>query len=90
MKPIRFYVVRGSKQIEQIGCDAMGTLYVKFVGCALYRYLDVPPATVAELMFAESVGSTFHTLIKGGGFAFQKLEPDHDAFKFLIGEKVTA
>lgn len=90
MKPIRFYLVRGSKQVEQIGYDhETTTLYVKFPGCSLYSYASVPPFTVAAVMFAESVGSAFNAQIKGGEFAYQKLQPDHEAFKFLVGEKVT-
>ena len=38
-----------------------------------YAYADVPADVVLDVLFADSIGSTFDKLIKKGGFAFQEI-----------------
>lgn len=45
-------------------------LQVTFVSGGTYSYAQVPPETVAKVMFDKSFGSAFDRLIKKGGFAF--------------------
>ncbi len=50
-------------------------LKIKF-GEAVYEYTHVPSHIVLDFLFAESIGSTFNTLVKKGGFGFRRLSED--------------
>lgn len=56
-----------SSSIAAVGYDpTTRRLYLRFVGSGnAYLYRDVPPATFAELMRAESKGGFVNTMIKG-------------------------
>lgn len=89
---IRFYKIQES-HIEQIGYDkAQSALYVKFPGgCSLYRYEEVPPAIVTEILFANGqVGSLLDQLIKKGPYKWAKLSPDDPVFGMLLPSQVAA
>ena len=47
-------------------------LVVQF-GESWYEYDHVPGDVVLDVMFADSIGSTFDRLIKKGGFSFRKI-----------------
>ena len=47
-------------------------LVVQF-GESWYEYDAVPGDVVLDVMFADSIGSTFDRLIKKGGFPFRKI-----------------
>ncbi len=51
---------------------ANGRLKVKF-GEAVYEYLNIPDNVVLDVLFADSIGSTFDRLVKKGGFGFRRL-----------------
>jgi hypothetical protein len=87
MPNIRFYRIRNSSQIEQIGYvpgKTAGLLYVKFVGVSLYVYQDVEPEVVTALLFADSAGKAFDSEVKRGGYQYEKLGPDHAAWASLL------
>lgn len=52
-----------SSVLASVGFEA-GTLEVEFVGGSVYRYLDVPAAEHAALMWAESHGTYFNEHIR--------------------------
>lgn len=52
-----------SKVLASVGYRA-GTLEVEFVNGTVYRYLDVPAAEHAALMWAESHGTYFNEHIR--------------------------
>jgi hypothetical protein len=88
---LRFYRVRGSQQIERVAYDpASHTLFVKFVGSSLYLYRGVPAESVAGFLFADSVGATFNELIKKGGYEYEKLAQDHEAWQILVAAEAGA
>lgn len=39
-----------------------------------YRYTDVPPVVVTNVLFAPSQGKAFIELVKKGGFSYTKVE----------------
>ena len=87
---LRFYQIRGSSQIEQVGYDTEAQqLFVKFTGVSLYRYDGVPALVVTRFMFSDSLGKFLNENIKGV-YEFEKLGPQHEAFTCLLGDKVTA
>ena len=47
-------------------------LVIQF-GESVYEYTDEPGDVVLDVMFADSIGSTFDRLVKKGGFAFRKI-----------------
>ena len=49
------------------------TLLVKFRGGGIYRYEGVPLNVFESLRSATSVGRAFKLLIKGGGYAYQRM-----------------
>jgi hypothetical protein len=62
-----------SSQIISIGHDPeTNTLAVEFKHGGVYHYHGVNAAQHAALMSAPSIGSHFHTHIKGGGFKYSK------------------
>lgn len=70
-----------SSTIFSIGYDRPSlTLQITFKGkeekpVSTYQYANVPPETVADVIFSDSVGSTFGKRIKGNeAFPFTKLE----------------
>lgn len=69
-----------SSQIDKIGYDiATERLRVKFHSGQTYEYTDVPADVTVRLLYeGASIGSTFSTLIKKGGYAYKKLEDVHE------------
>lgn len=64
-----------SSQLISVGHDpATSTLEIEFPRGALYRYSGVSAEQHAALMKAESVGSHFIKHIKGGGFAYERVD----------------
>lgn len=49
------------------------TLTVTFASGGIYAYYDVPSDVIEQWLAAESVGKSFHQLIKKPGFAYQKI-----------------
>lgn len=50
-----------------------GKLDVVFQTGGHYRYDAVPSEAVWKVLTAESVGSAFHSIIKSGGFAYERI-----------------
>lgn len=50
------------------------TLTVTFHSGGVYSYLNVPASVVEQFVAAESVGKAFHSLIKKGGYVFEKID----------------
>ena len=46
---------------------------MEFIKGAVYMYSDVSEAVYNSLMTSESIGVAFATLIKGGGFPYEKV-----------------
>lgn len=46
-------------------------LYAQFGEDTYYAYDDVPPEVAARVVFANSIGSAFTTLVKKGGFNYR-------------------
>ncbi len=73
-----------SSNIKSIGYEG-GVLEVEFLGKkadapgAVYRYEGVPIDVHADLMSAPSIGRAFGLLIRNGGFAVEKVEPEPKA-----------
>ena len=58
-----------SSNIESIGYDVQEKkLVVTFKGGKSYQYNSITPATVCNLIFADSVGKVFHHTIKDRKF----------------------
>lgn len=71
---MRTYVVPDSAQIKTINYSPVSmVLTVGFLSGHVYRYSEVPPEVVANVMFAPSVGSSFDSLIKKGNYPYVKL-----------------
>ena len=54
--------------------ERRGTLTVDFRSGRTYRYMDVPESVYDDLLNAPSVGQTFATLVRQGGYVFEKVE----------------
>lgn len=48
-------------------------LVVQFSEDAFYEYSGVPGEVVLDVLFADSIGSAFATLIKKPGFSYRKI-----------------
>ena len=73
-----------SSNINAIGYtpenEFSGRLYIKFHRGSVYQYFDVEERVYGELMQAKSVGQTFHHLVKGGAYRFERIAiPGHKA-----------
>jgi len=64
-----------SSAIRSIGHDG-STLEVEMSSGQVYRYEGVERTHFEALLASPSIGKEFHARIKGGGFAFAKVEPD--------------
>lgn len=65
-----------SSNVKSVGYDAQArVLEVEFQNGAVYQYEDVPSDVHAELLAAPSIGRAFGTLIRGGGYAVNRLAP---------------
>ena len=53
-----------SSNIESVGFDASGELFVKYKGGTLYKYKNVPEKLVEDFMKAESKGKFMNSQIK--------------------------
>jgi len=63
-----------STNIHSIGYDEeTQTLRIRFHNTGVYDYAKVSASIYTQLMTAESVGSTFHKLVKTGGFSYEKV-----------------
>jgi hypothetical protein len=62
-----------STVLAAVGYDeSTRTLEIRFHNGSLYRYLDVPPEVVLELLQSESLGHAFTTSIRDS-YAFERL-----------------
>lgn len=62
-----------SSQIASVGYDEdKRELHVRFKNGALYVYSAVPQDVYDGLLAADSVGSTFHTTVRNGGFKYRR------------------
>ena len=60
--------------IQEMSYEAADeTLTVTFANGGRYEYLGVPMTVWTELTTAPSLGSAFTSLVKRGGFAYNKL-----------------
>jgi len=50
-----------------------GRLLVEFKGGSTYVYTDVPESAYEALLGAEELQRAFNDVVKGGGFAFERL-----------------
>lgn len=50
-----------------------GQLIVQFGENSFYEYDGVSGDVVLDFMFADSIGRTFDTLVKKGGFSFRRI-----------------
>jgi hypothetical protein len=50
-------------------------LVVQF-GEVYYEYDGVPGEVVLDVLFSDSIGKAFHTLVEGGGFAYRRVAAD--------------
>lgn len=64
----------GSSRIIAIGYD-QGTkeMRAQFPNGAVYSYSNVPESVYGAVRYAPSVGSSFHELIVGGGYAYERI-----------------
>lgn len=67
MKPVK------SSNIDKLGYDDAGGLFVRFHGGNLYRYPDAPRELFERAMESDSVGKFFSTEIRGQ-YRHQKLD----------------
>lgn len=51
----------------------LGTLTVTFKNGGVYKYHDVPQSHLNAIKSAASAGSAFHSLIKQGGYRYEKI-----------------
>ena len=51
-------------------------LTVQFSESAFYTYSGVPSDVVVDFLFADSIGSSFNSLVKKGGFEFQPVSAE--------------
>ena len=64
-----------SQSIEWLEYDSQDRLLqVRFRGDGRYRYFDVPPQVIIDLLEAESTGAWFNQHFKEYGFDYQRLE----------------
>ncbi|MBA1275757.1 KTSC domain-containing protein [Stutzerimonas azotifigens] len=64
-----------SESLRSVGYDpARRVLEVEFQGDGVYRYEDVPPEVVLELLEAESMGTYFNQVFKAQGFRYRRLD----------------
>jgi len=63
-----------SSNIQALAYDGV-FMYVRFLSGGIYRYGNVPESVYQELLNAESVGGSFHRLIKKNPdkYPYQKL-----------------
>lgn len=68
-----------SSNINQIRYDKdTKDLYVEFHSGGVYKYLDVPYEVFQVISNSESIGKAFHSLIKKGGYEFEKIGDNLD------------
>ena len=71
-----------SSNIAQIGYDAnTKELVVTFKRGGAYSYKEVPQEVFQMITQAESVGKAFHSVIKQGGYEYEKLGGNIDTMK---------
>ncbi|TLX59082.1 KTSC domain-containing protein [Stutzerimonas nosocomialis] len=64
-----------SESLRSVGYDPDSRiLEVEFQGDGLYRYEDVPPEVVLELLEAESMGTYFNQVFKARGHRYRRLD----------------
>ncbi len=64
-----------SESLRSVGYDPDSRLLeVQFQGDGLYRYEDVPPEVVLELLQAESMGTYFNQVFKPMGYRYRRLD----------------
>jgi hypothetical protein len=61
-----------SSNIKTIGWEN-NILEVEFTGGGIYQYEGVPENVCNALLKADSIGSSFHTLIKKAGYPYRKI-----------------
>ena len=62
-----------SSMITRLQYERETKVLTAVFGERFYTYADVPSDVVLDVLFADSIGSTFDKLIKKGGFAFQEI-----------------
>lgn len=71
-----------SSNIAQIEYDGeQRELQVTFTKGGVYKYKDVPTEVFNMISQAESVGSAFNTLVKNGGYSYEKVGGNTDTMK---------
>lgn len=64
----------GSSNIESINYnESEQLLFVEFHSGGVYKYSGVPREVFDAMSNAESVGKAFHSLIRKGGYAYEKV-----------------
>ena len=64
-----------STSIRSIGYDPESEkMEVEFLKGTVYTYSDVSEGVFNTLMTSESIGKAFSSLIKSGGFSYEKTE----------------
>tara|TARA_A100001391_G_scaffold110033_1_gene73898 strand:- start:271 stop:534 length:264 start_codon:yes stop_codon:yes gene_type:complete len=64
-----------STSIRSIGYDSESKkMEVEFLKGTVYTYSDVSDEVYNTLMTSESIGKAFSSLIKAGGFSYEKTE----------------
>ena len=64
-----------STSIKSIGYDSkLKKMEVEFKKGTVYTYSDVSEEVYDTLMTSESIGKAFASLIKSGGFSYEKTE----------------
>lgn len=61
-----------SSNLDELALQG-STLKVRFKGGAEYHYYGVPETVFDEVVAAESVGRTFNSSVKNGGYRFEKV-----------------
>jgi hypothetical protein len=65
-----------SSMVVAIGWNPETLKLTAQFGDQFYEYDNVPADVAATVIFSESIGSTFNTLIKKGGFNYRKITSD--------------
>jgi hypothetical protein len=62
-----------SSSLVSIGYEEEAVLEVEIAGGAVYRYFVVPRSVYDGLMSAASKGRYFNTVIRAGGYPFERV-----------------
>lgn len=65
-----------SSALSQIQYDRETQLMTVNFGEKFYEYIGVTQEDLLDVMFADSIGSTFDRLIKKGSYAFREVAAD--------------